>query len=154
MLQTEYSLWTRDVEAEILPTCRELGVGFVAYAPLGRGFLTGRFAIDALDADDVRRRMPRFQHEALAHNLQLAAHLEELARDKGCTPAQLALAWLLAQGDDIVPIPGTRRRRSLEENLEALRLRLSQNDLDRIESTISPALGERYHAAGMSVIDR
>ncbi len=154
-LQTEYSLWTRDVEAQILPACRELGVGFVAYAPLGRGFLTGRFRTAAdLDPADVRRHMPRFRGAALECNLQLRTSVEELAAEKGCTPAQLALAWILAQGEDIVAIPGTRRRRYLEENVTAVEVELSRNDLARIDSTLPSAAGERYHAAGMAVIDR
>jgi aryl-alcohol dehydrogenase-like predicted oxidoreductase len=153
-LQTEFSLWTRDVEAEILPVCRELGVGFVANAPLGRGFLTGRLALEALAEDDVRRRLPRFQPEVREQNLRIVARLAELAREKHCTPAQLALAWLLAQGDDIAAIPGARRRTHLEQNLGALDLQLSQRDLDEIDSTVPTAGGERYHPAGMSVIDR
>src|SRR3712207_666596 len=116
-LQTEYSLWTRDVEAEVLPACRELGIGFVAYSPLGRGFLSGRFRRpEDLDEGDFRRSGPRFTGEALEHNQRLAAKVDEIAREKGCTPGQLALAWVLAQGDDVVPIPGTKRRKYLEEN--------------------------------------
>jgi aryl-alcohol dehydrogenase-like predicted oxidoreductase len=154
-LQTEYSLWTRDVEAQILPACRELGVGFVAYAPLGRGFLAGRFRTAAdLDPGDVRRHMPRFRGAALECNLQLRASVEELAAEKGCTPAQLALAWVLAQGEDLVAIPGTRHQRYLEENVTAVEVELSRNDLARIDRTLPSAAGERYHAAGMAVIDR
>src|SRR2546422_2712105 len=120
-LQTEYSLWSRDPEEEIIPTCRELGVGFVPYSPLGRGFLTGRFAkLEDLPADDWRRNHPRFQGENFQRNLDLVHRIEELAREKGCTPGQLALAWVHAQGKDIVPIPGTKRRRFLEENVAAL----------------------------------
>src|SRR5919197_1064921 len=131
-LQTEYSLWSRDVEDETLPTCRELGIGFVAYSPLGRGFLSGRFkSPDDLDADDFRRGGPRFQGEALEHNLRLVAKVEELAAEKGCTSGQLALAWVLARGEDIVPIPGTKRRKYLEENLAAVDIKLSAEDLRR-----------------------
>jgi aryl-alcohol dehydrogenase-like predicted oxidoreductase len=154
-LQTEYSLWSRDVEAEILPTCRELGVGLVAYAPLGRGFLAGRFATTTeLGSDDVRRQMPRFQGSALEHNLALRSAIESLAAEKLCTPAQLALAWVLAQGDDVVAIPGTRHARYLEENAAAVSVELSTDDLARIEETLPAAAGERYHPAGMAVIDR
>lgn len=154
VLQTEYSLWTRDVEVEILPACRELGVGFVAYAPLGRGFLAGRFAApDELDTGDVRRHMPRFDGAALEHNLALRATLVSLAEERGCTPAQLALAWVLAQGDDIVAIPGTTRARHLEENLGAIGVEVSREDLARIDRELPTPAGERYHAAGMAVID-
>ena len=122
-LQTEYSLWTRDPEEEILPTCRELGIGFVAYSPLGRGFLTGQLKkFEDLAADDYRRLSPRFQGENFQTNLDLVKEVEELAREKGCEPSQLALAWVLAQGDDIVPIPGTKRRKYLEENAAAVDL--------------------------------
>jgi aryl-alcohol dehydrogenase-like predicted oxidoreductase len=154
VLQTEYSLWTRDVEAEILPACRELGIGFVAYAPLGRGFLAGRFQAPAsLDTSDVRRRMPRFQEEALAGNLLLQATIHELAAEHGCTPAQLALAWLLAQGEDVVAIPGTRRRSRLEENFAAYEVELTDDHLARIARALPAPRGARYHPAGMSVID-
>src|SRR5438094_568729 len=120
-LQTEYSLWSRDPEADILPTCRELGIGFVAYSPLGRGFLTGRFRrLDDLPADDWRRNNPRFQGENFERNLALLRRIEEMARAKACTPAQLALAWLLSRGNDIVPIPGTKHRARLEENVRPL----------------------------------
>jgi aryl-alcohol dehydrogenase-like predicted oxidoreductase/SAM-dependent methyltransferase len=154
-LQTEYSLWTRDVEGEILPACRQLGVGLVAYAPLGRGFLAGRFATPAeLDRDDIRRRMPRFQGVALEHNLKLLARVEELASEKGCTPAQLALAWVLAQGDDVVAIPGTKHRTHLEQNLAALDVQLSGADLARIDESVPAATGDRYHPAAMAMIDR
>jgi aryl-alcohol dehydrogenase-like predicted oxidoreductase len=153
-LQTEYSLWTRHVEAQILPTCRELGIGFVAYSPLGRGFLSGRFTrTEELDADDVRRRFPRFQGEAFEHNRQLAAKVAEFAVTKGCAPAQLALAWVLAQGGDIVPIPGTKRRTYLEQNLAAADIVLSADDLAHIAGVLPQAAGDRYHAAGMSTID-
>ena len=152
-LQTEYSLWSRDVEKEILPTARELGVGFVAYSPLGRGFLSGRFKNpDELDSDDFRRDGPRFQGEALEQNQRLVAKVEELAGEKGCTPGQLALAWVLAQGDDVVPIPGTKRRKHLEENVAAADVDLSADDLARIESELPEAAGERYDQAGMAAV--
>ena len=155
-LQTEYSLWTRDVEDEILPTCRALGIGFVAYAPLGRGFLTGRFrAVDDLPADDWRRNNPRFQGENFARNLALVAHIEQLARAKGCTPPQLALAWLLAQGQDIVPIPGTKHVRYLEEDVGALEVELTPADLRRIDE-LAPkgvAAGARYPEQAMQWIN-
>jgi aryl-alcohol dehydrogenase-like predicted oxidoreductase len=154
-LQTEYSLWTRDVEAEILPACHELGVGFVAYAPLGRGFLAGGVATPTqLDDRDFRRHMPRFQGGALERNLELRARIEELASAKDCTSAQLALAWVLAQGDDVVAIPGTKRRKYLEENLAAVDVELSGDDLARIGDRVPPAAGDRYHPAAMAVIDR
>jgi aryl-alcohol dehydrogenase-like predicted oxidoreductase len=154
-LQTEYSLWTRDVEAEILPTCRELGIGFVAYSPLGRGFLSGRFkSPDDLDESDFRRHGPRFRGEALAQNLDLAAKVQELATEKGCTPGQLALAWVLAQGDDVVPIPGTKRRTYLEENLAAADVQLAADDLARIDAEVPAAAGDRYDRIGMMTINR
>ena len=129
-LQTEYSLWSRDPEADILPTCRELGIGFVAYSPLGRGFLTGRFRrVEDLPADDWRRNNPRFQGENFQRNLELVRRIEEMARAKACTPAQLALAWLLSRGNDIVPIPGTKQRARLEENVRALEIRLTSDEL-------------------------
>jgi aryl-alcohol dehydrogenase-like predicted oxidoreductase len=146
-LQTEYSLWTRDVEPEILPTCRELGIGFIAYSPLGRGFLTGRFQLlEDLAADDYRRHHPRFQAENFEKNLELVRRIEEIAREKRCTPAQLALAWLLARGPDIVPIPGTKKRKYLEENVGALGIALSEEDVRRIEDAAPPgvAAGLRY----------
>ncbi|HEX5727177.1 MAG TPA: aldo/keto reductase [Longimicrobiaceae bacterium] len=156
-LQTEYSLWSRDPEDEILPTVRELGIGFVAYSPLGRGFLTGRFrTIDDLAPDDFRRASPRFQGENFQKNLDLVARIEELARAKGCTASQLALAWVLAQGKDIVPIPGTKRRAYLEENLAALEVELTPDDLARIDE-IAPqgvAAGTRYPEAGMRAVGR
>jgi aryl-alcohol dehydrogenase-like predicted oxidoreductase len=155
-LQTEYSLWTRDPEDEVLPLCRELGIGFVAYSPLGRGFLTGRFrSFDDLPEDDYRRNSPRFQGENFQRNLDLVQRVEDIARRKRCTPAQLALAWLLAQGIDIVPIPGTKQRRYLEENIGALGVELSASDLEEIEE-VAPkgvAAGERYHEAGMRTIN-
>jgi aryl-alcohol dehydrogenase-like predicted oxidoreductase len=154
-LQSEYSLWTRDVEERVLPTCRELGVGFVAYSPLGRGFLSGRLrSPEDLDPDDWRRTNPRFQGEALEQNLRLVAKVEELAAEKGCTPGQLALAWVLAQGEDIVPIPGTKRVRYLEENLAAAEIELTSDDLSRIAAELPPAVGDRYDEAGMAAIDR
>jgi aryl-alcohol dehydrogenase-like predicted oxidoreductase len=152
-IQTEYSLWTRDPEVEVLPTCRELGIGFVPYSPLGRGFLSGRFkSPDELDENDFRRRGPRFTGENLKANQQLAAKVREMAEQKGITPAQLALAWVLAQGDDLVPIPGTKRRKYLEENAAAIVVELSDDDLARIEAELPPAAGERYDEAGMATV--
>jgi aryl-alcohol dehydrogenase-like predicted oxidoreductase len=155
-LQTEYSLWTRDPEDEILPLCRELDIGFVAYSPLGRGFLTGRFrSIDDLPPDDYRRSSPRFQGENFQKNLDLVAHIEEMARRKKCTASQLALAWVLAQGDTIVPIPGTKQRKYLEENLRALEVELAPADLEQIDE-IAPkcvAEGERYNEAAMRAVN-
>ncbi|QYE36847.1 aldo/keto reductase [Polymorphobacter sp. PAMC 29334] len=156
-LQTEYSLWTRDPEDDILPTVRELGIGFVPYSPLGRGFLTGQFTSpDDLAADDSRRNHPRFQGDAFAKNLDLVTAVEAIAADKACTPAQLALAWVLAQGDDIVPIPGTKRRTYLEDNLGALEVKLDAADLRRIDAVLPPgmATGTRYPAASMAAIDQ
>jgi aryl-alcohol dehydrogenase-like predicted oxidoreductase len=154
-VQTEYSLWTRDPEAEILPTCRDLGIGFVPYAPLGRGFLSGRFrSPDELDENDFRRRGPRFTGENLEANLRLAAKVEEIANEVGITPSQLAIAWVLAQGDDIVPIPGTKRRAYLEENVGAVEVELTDDDLARIEAELPEAAGERYDEAGMASINR
>ena len=154
-VQTEYSLWEREVENEILPTCRELGIGFVPYSPLGRGFLSGRFkSPDDLDPDDFRRHGPRFQGEALEQNLKLVAKVEELAREKGCTPAQLALAWVLAQGEDVVPIPGTKRRTYLEENLAAADIELTPDELARIDAEIPAAAGDRYDRVGMTTVNR
>ncbi|MGE5177896.1 MAG: aldo/keto reductase [Bacteroidota bacterium] len=155
-LQTEYSLWTRDPEEEVLPACRELGIGFVAYSPLGRGFLSGRWQKpEDLAEDDFRRNHPRFQGENFRKNRDLVRRVEEIAREKRCTPAQLALAWLLAQGEDIVPIPGTKRRSYLEENVRAVDLRLSEDDLRRIEE-VAPAgvtSGPRYPEGGMLTIN-
>ncbi len=156
-LQTEYSLWTRDVEHEILPTCRELGIGFVAYSPLGRGFLTGRInSPQDLAPSDFRRNNPRFVGENLDHNRALVQRAEQIAREKGYTPAQLALAWVLAQGKDIVPIPGTKRRKYLEENVQAANIHLSSSDLERLSRVIPPgaAKGERYPAQGMQTVNR
>lgn len=156
-LQTEYSLWTRDPEDEVLTTCRELGIGFVAYSPLGRGFLTGRFKkFEDLPEDDYRRESPRFQGENFERNLQLVARVQEMARDKGCTPSQLALAWVLHRGDDIVPIFGTKKRKYLEENLGALNVRLTEEDLRRIDE-IAPqgaASGARYPEHMMRLLNR
>jgi aryl-alcohol dehydrogenase-like predicted oxidoreductase len=156
-LQTEYSLWEREPEDEILPTVRELGIGFVPYSPLGRGFLTGQFKkFEDLPADDYRRFAPRFQGENFQKNLDLVKQIEDMAREKNCTPAQLALAWVLAQGGDVVPIPGTKRRKYLEQNLGAADITLTRADLDRIEQ-VAPkgvAAGERYAAPAMAAIDK
>jgi aryl-alcohol dehydrogenase-like predicted oxidoreductase len=152
VLQTEYSLWTRDVEAEVLPTCRELGIGFVAYAPLGRGFLSGKLrTAESLSAKDRRRQFPRFQPENLSRNLGLLRVVEALAAAKNCTPAQIALAWVLARGEDLVPIPGTKRRGYLEENAHAADLRLAPDELAKLEQAFprGAAAGERYSADGM-----
>ncbi|HWH04190.1 MAG TPA: aldo/keto reductase [Gemmatimonadales bacterium] len=155
-LQTEYSLWSRDPELELLATCRELGVGFVAYSPLGRGFLTGRFkTFEDLPEDDYRRRHPRFQGENFDKNLELVRRVEEIAREKGCTPAQLALAWVLAQGESIVPIPGTKRRKYLEENAGAMDVRLSRQELDQIAAAAPAARvsGARYAEAALKNVN-
>ena len=153
-VQTEYSLWTRDLEAEILPTLRELGIGLVAYSPLGRGFLSGRFkSPEELDEDDFRRHGPRFTGANLEANLALAGKVEELADEKGVTPAQLALAWVLAQGEDIVPIPGTKRRAYLEQNAEAAEVELTDDDLARIDAELPEAAGDRYDKAGMTAVN-
>ncbi|MHB1936368.1 MAG: aldo/keto reductase [Acidobacteriaceae bacterium] len=155
-LQTEYSLWTRDPEDEILATCRELEVGFVAYSPLGRGFLTGRFRkLEDLPADDYRRNSPRFQGENFAINLDLVKKVEELAQEKGCTASQLALAWVLAQGEDIVPIPGTKKLRYLEENVAAASVKLTAADLKRIAETAPQgvASGPRYPESAMQHVN-
>lgn len=154
-LQTEYSLWSRDPEHEILPTIRELNIGFVAYSPLGRGFLTGRFkSPEDLPEDDYRRHHPRFRGENFQKNLDMVRTIERLAQDKGATPAQLALAWVLAQGEHIVPIPGTKRRSYLEENVGALKIHLSPVDLEEISAALpsGTAAGLRY--ADMSTVDR
>ncbi|HSY58886.1 MAG TPA: aldo/keto reductase [Terriglobales bacterium] len=154
-LQTEYSLWTRDPEDEILALCRKLGIGFVPYSPLGRGFLTGQITKpDDLADNDYRRSTPRFQVDNFKNNLQIVDGIKKIAAEKGCTPAQLALAWVLAQGEDIVPIPGTRRIKYLDDNLGALNVTLSSTDLARIDK-IAPkgvAAGPRYHEAGMKRI--
>jgi aryl-alcohol dehydrogenase-like predicted oxidoreductase len=154
-LQTEYSLWARDPEDEILPTCRELGVGFVAYAPLGRGFLTGTItSVEDLAEDDFRRYSPRFQGENFQRNLDLVEKVRELAADKGVTPAQLGLAWVLAQGEDVVPIPGTKRRERLEENAAAADVVLSDDDLRVIADALPQPVGDRYPEAMMRLIGR
>jgi aryl-alcohol dehydrogenase-like predicted oxidoreductase len=156
-LQTEYSLWSREPEDEILPTVRELGIGFVPYSPLGRGFLTGRFrSFDDLPADDYRRNQPRFQGENFQKNLDLVTLLERMAAEKRVTPSQLALAWLLHRGDDIVPIPGTKRVRYLEENVAAVTVELSPADLRRIDeiAPVGVAAGTRYPEAGMGTVNR
>jgi aryl-alcohol dehydrogenase-like predicted oxidoreductase len=155
-LQTEYSLWTRDPEGAILAACRELGIGFVAYSPLGRGFLTGQFKkFDDLPADDYRRNSPRFQGENFQKNLDLLRQVEEIAREKKCTASQLALAWVLAQGDDVVPIPGTKRRKYLEENVAAQAVGLTKEDLRRIDEGFpaQAAAGGRYPEHMMDLIN-
>jgi len=156
-LQTEYSLWSRDPEDEILPTLRELGIGFVPYSPLGRGFLTGQIkSIDDLAPDDWRRNNPRFQGENLQRNLKLVDEICAIAREKNCEPSQLALAWVLAQGDDVVPIPGTKRTRYLEENVGATDVSLTAKDIQRINSALpqGSAAGTRYPEAGMRAVGR
>ena len=153
-LQTEYSVFAREPEAEIIPTCRELGIGFVPYSPLGRGFLSGRFAHpDELAEDDFRRTQPRFQGENLEANMRIVAKIREIAEEKGITPAQLALAWVLAQGDDIVPIPGTKRRTYLEENAKAAEVELSREDVERISQELPEVAGERYEETGMASVN-
>jgi aryl-alcohol dehydrogenase-like predicted oxidoreductase len=156
-LQSEYSLWTRDPESEILPTCRELGIGFVPYSPLGRGFLTGKIQKpEDLPEDDYRRSTPRFQGENFQCNLDIVKRVEEIAREKHCTPAQLALAWVLAQGNHIVPIPGTKRRKYLQENIGALAVDLTSEDLERIDE-VAPKdafAGSRYPEAMMKLLNR
>ena len=156
-LQTEYSLWSRDPEDEILPTCRELGIGFVPYSPLGRGFLTGQFrSLADLAPDDYRHHSPRFQGANFAKNLELVDRIKAIAAEKGATASQLALAWVLAAGDDLVPIPGTKRRSYLEENAAAVDLKLTPDDLRRIDE-VAPkgfASGDRYPAAMMGAVNR
>ncbi len=156
-LQTEYSLWTRDPEDEILPATRELGIAFVAYSPLGRGFLTGQIKrFEDFAPDDYRRNSPRFQGENFRKNLELVQRVEQIAEEKKCTPSELALAWLLAQGDDIIPIPGTKRRKYLEENAGALNVKLTPQDLRRIEE-VAPhgaAAGNRYSETMMALVNR
>jgi aryl-alcohol dehydrogenase-like predicted oxidoreductase len=153
-LQTEYSLWTRDAEDGVLDACRELGIGFVAYSPLGRGFLTGAIrSIDDLSADDWRRTNPRFQGESFQRNLDLVDEVKRLAAEKDATPAQLALAWVLAQGEDIVPIPGTRRRTRLEENVGALDVELTDEDLRRIDDVMPRVSGDRYPGQMMELLN-
>lgn len=151
-LQTEYSIWTRDCESEILPTIRELGIGYVAYSPLGRGFLTGQFkSPDDLPRDDYRRNHPRFQGENFYKNLEIVKNIEELAKEKKATPAQIALAWVLAQGDDIVPIPGTKKRARLEENIAALEVSLTKPEIANLSPRVKTA-GDRY--ANMNTVNR
>jgi aryl-alcohol dehydrogenase-like predicted oxidoreductase len=155
-LQSEWSLWSRDIEVDIVPACRELGIGLVPYSPLGRGFLTGAIrSLDDLAEDDWRRANPRFQGENFERNLSLVAHIERLAADKGCTPAQLALAWVLAQGGDVAPIPGTRSRTRLDENAAATTVVLSAGELAAIGVLIPTdmAAGTRYPASGMALIN-
>lgn len=156
-LQTEFSLWSREPEAEILPTVRELGIGFVAYSPLSRGFLTGRFkTIDDLPADDYRRNSPRFQGANFQKNLDLVAKIKDIAARKRCTPSQLALAWVLAQGDDIVPIPGTKQISYLDENLGAARVALSAEERREIDAVLprGAAAGDRYPGQSMAAVNR
>jgi aryl-alcohol dehydrogenase-like predicted oxidoreductase len=153
-VQTEYSLWSRDPEAEVLPACRELGIGFVPYSPLGRGFLAGRFtSIDELDESDYRRRGPRFTGDNFEANLELAAKVKEIAAEKGITPAQFAIAWVLAQGDDLVPIPGTKRRTYLEQNAGAVEVEFTKDELMRIDAELPEPAGERYDEAGMASVN-
>jgi aryl-alcohol dehydrogenase-like predicted oxidoreductase len=154
-VQSEYSLWSRDIEAEVLPTLRELGIGLVAYSPIGRGFLAGRFTDPAeLDEGDFRRNNPRFTGENLERNQQLAAKVRELAESKGITSGQLALAWVLSRGDDVVPIPGTKRVSYLEENWGATEVQLTEAELERLEAELPPAAGERYDRSGMATLNR
>jgi aryl-alcohol dehydrogenase-like predicted oxidoreductase len=156
-VQTELSLWSRDAEGEVLPTVRELGIGYVAYSPLGRGFLTGQFkSPDDFPEGDFRKNHPRFQGENFEKNLDLVKEVEAMAREKGCTTAQLALAWVLAQGDDIVPIPGTKHVKYLDQNIGALDVKLSENDLKRLDEILPPgaAAGTRYHERGMETVNR
>jgi aryl-alcohol dehydrogenase-like predicted oxidoreductase len=155
-VQTELSLWSRDAEAEVLPTVRELGIGYVAYSPLGRGFLTGQIkSPDDFPDDDFRKFHPRFQGENFAKNIALVREVEAMAKEKGCTTAQLALAWVLAQGEDIVPIPGTKHVRYLDENIGALEVKLSGEDLKRLDEILPPgaAAGPRYHERGMETVN-
>jgi aryl-alcohol dehydrogenase-like predicted oxidoreductase len=156
-VQTELSLWSRDAEAEVIPTVRELGIGYVAYSPLGRGFLSGRFKSPSdFPEDDFRKNHPRFQGENFEKNIRLVREVEEMAQEKGCTTAQLALAWVLAQGEDIVPIPGTKHVRYLDENIGALDVKLSDEDLKRLDEILPPgaAAGQRYHERGMETVNR
>jgi len=156
-LQSEYSLWTRDVEPEILAACRELEVGFVPFSPLGRGFLSGSITdTGELPDNDARRANPRFQGENLSRNLELVQRIEELARERGCTAAQLAIAWVLSRGDDVIPIPGTKRRKYLEENIAAIDIELTPDDLARIDEIAPPdvASGARYADDAMRLVDR
>ncbi len=156
-LQTEYSLWSREVESEILPAVRALGIAFVAYSPLGRGFLTGSFKTpDDLAPDDFRRHSPRFQGENFAKNLELVAKIQALAASKGCTPSQLALAWVLAQGPDVIPIPGTKRTKYLDENIAALDVSLTTSELEQINAVLpaGSTSGERYHPQALQAVNR
>ena len=156
-VQTELSLWSRDAEAEVIPTVRELGIGYVAYSPLGRGFLTGNIKSPGdFPEDDFRKHHPRFQGENFERNIELVHEVEKLAREKGCTTAQLALAWVLAQGDDIVPIPGTKHARYLDDNIGALEVKLTAEDLKRLDEILPPgaAAGQRYHERGMATVNR
>jgi aryl-alcohol dehydrogenase-like predicted oxidoreductase len=155
-LQTEYSLWTRDPEDEILPTCRALGIGFVAYSPLGRGFLTGQIKKDQLADNDYRRNSPRFQGDNFTRNMELVARVEAIAKAKRCKPSQLALAWVLAQGDDIVPIPGTKRRSYLEENVGSLEVELTVSELQRLDELMPQgiAAGPRYPEEMMKAVNQ
>jgi aryl-alcohol dehydrogenase-like predicted oxidoreductase len=156
-VQTELSLWSRDAEAEVLPTVRELGIGYVAYSPLGRGFLTGQFKSPAdFPEGDFRKNHPRFQGENFEKNVELVREVEKMAKEKGCTTAQLALAWVLAQGEDIVPIPGTKHVKYLDQNIDALKVALTGDDLQRLDAILPPgaAAGERYHAGGMETVNR
>jgi aryl-alcohol dehydrogenase-like predicted oxidoreductase len=156
-LQSEYSLWTRDPENEVLPICRELGIGLVPYSPLGRGFLSGKIQkAEDLAENDFRRTVPRFQGENFQRNLDLVKKVEEIAREKHCTPAQLALAWVLAQGNDVVPIPGTKRRKYLQENVGAVEVVLTSEDLERIEAAVpkNSFAGSRYPEAMMKLLNR
>ena len=156
-VQTELSLWSRDAEAEVLPTVRELGIGYVAYSPLGRGFLTGQFKTpEDFPEGDFRKNHPRFQGENFTKNIELVHEVEAMAKEKGCTTAQLALAWVLAQGDDIVPIPGTKHVKYLDQNIDALKVDLTDEDLKRLDAILPPgaAAGERYHARGMETVNR
>ncbi|MGI0154572.1 MAG: aldo/keto reductase, partial [Thermoplasmata archaeon] len=156
-VQSEYSLWTRDPEDGILPACRELGVGFVPFSPLGRGFLSGTVrSMEGLGDDDFRRTLPRFEPENFRKNLERITRVESLAKEKGCTAAQLALAWVMAQGEEVVPIPGTKRRSHLEENAGAAGVRLSRDDLERIQAALPRgwAAGPRYGESAMSTVNR
>src|SRR3954451_14414034 len=156
-VQTELSLWSRDAEAEVIPTVRELGIGCVAYSPLGRGFLTGQIkSPEDFPEDDFRRHHPRFTGENFQKNIQLVHEVEAMAKEKGCTTAQLALAWVLAKGEDIVPIPGTKHVRYLDDNIGSLEVKLTSEDLQRLDEILPPgaAAGERYHARGMEAVNR
>jgi aryl-alcohol dehydrogenase-like predicted oxidoreductase len=154
-VQSEYSLWSRDIEDEVIPALRELDIALVAYSPLGRGFLSGAIrSLDDLEDTDFRRHSPRFQGENFQRNIDLVDAIQAMAEEKHCTPSQLALAWVLAQGDDVVPIPGTKRRSYLEENVAALDVSLADDDLARIDSMLPSAAGDRYDAIGMRLVGR